>query len=650
MTQFVGAYEVEQLIGDGGMGTVYQGRDPRFDRDLAIKVLHPHFARDPEVVARFRSEAIIQAKLNHPNIATVFDFVADGNTLAMVMEFVDGPTLEQEIASHGPIPKERAVGIMTQVLSAVGFAHSKALVHRDLKPSNIMVQRLGGEEVVKVMDFGVAKILGSDKLRTATSAKIGTLAYMSPEHIRSPRSVDTRSDIYSLGIVLYEILTGKLPLDADSEYEVMHKIVQGTIDLGGIHGPLRDVVAIATHKEPSRRYQNCDQMKVAISSPVRPQGVAHSSSAPSFQTQELPGPRPSPQQTTSNSQKHQRVVVIGLAGALVLLTYLLFHSLGGPHSVKTGPARAIPTSLNQTATVDTSKSLGDVAATATISHQIAHVPTSATSPLRPAAENSERPVVKSARQPVTPASPVSKKERPRERQKMDDKAHIAAAERPTTIIESAPRKQIDQADAGPAVDSDTWVRKLSEIQALIYSKKFLDAETLAEGIINAPDAPLHTVSTARDLERRADQDLSEIASASPPSGDPRVYAVLAYGYVPSDGFVLKIVRVNFDQNVLKPGSQMTVDVRWVVISPEPNERITIKTTAGLRYSDSNNTYLATVGPNPFTLTGGGVVDTMIPVTVPQNAPAGKYTVDAIIDDGQGGAHDRASASVRLQRD
>jgi tetratricopeptide (TPR) repeat protein/tRNA A-37 threonylcarbamoyl transferase component Bud32 len=265
----LGSYEVLGVIGDGGMGTVYKARDPRFDRLVAIKVLHEQFQRDPAVVDRFKSEAIIQAKLSHPNIVAVYDFIATDAQLAMVLEFVNGLPLDQLIeCQRGPIEPRRALSIMSQVLSAMAYAHGQGLVHRDIKPSNIMVQDFGGEDVAKVMDFGIAKILGSEKLRTATSAKMGTLAYMSPEHVRSPRNVDARSDIYSLGATLYELLAGSAPYDADSEFELMQRIIQAppprlTTGLSLAPG-VEECVTRALAKEPEARYQDCQTFRTAI--------------------------------------------------------------------------------------------------------------------------------------------------------------------------------------------------------------------------------------------------------------------------------------------------------------------------------------------------------------------------------------------------
>ena len=264
----IGHYEVVGLLGEGGMGVVYRGRDPRFDRDVAIKVLHEQFRRDPGVVERFKSEAVIQAKLNHPHIVTVLDFVAVDRYLAIVMEHVDGQPLDGLLAeAGGALEAERAVRLIAPVLLAMGFAHRRGLVHRDLKPSNILVQRLDDVEFAKVTDFGIAKILGAEKLRTATGAKMGTLAYMSPEHVRSPKQVDARSDVYSLGVVLFEMLTGRVPFDAESEYDLMRQIVEqppGAEARALLPPSLAPAVERALEKDPSRRPQSCEELRAIL--------------------------------------------------------------------------------------------------------------------------------------------------------------------------------------------------------------------------------------------------------------------------------------------------------------------------------------------------------------------------------------------------
>jgi len=270
MLERIGQYEVLDILGDGGMGTVYRARDPRFDRLVAVKLLHGHFQRDSSVAERFKSEAVIQAKLNHPNIVAVYDFVIDANYLAIVLEYIDGQALSELIEGRGgPLQTERSVALLSQVLKAIGFAHDQGLVHRDIKPSNIMVLQLGDEEIAKVLDFGIAKILGSEKMRTVAGSALGTLAYMSPEQIKNPNQVTAAADIYSLGIALYETLTGVVPFDGETEYDMMVRIVDQVPTppsrvAAAVPAALDAVVLRALEKDPSRRFSSCSEFRRAL--------------------------------------------------------------------------------------------------------------------------------------------------------------------------------------------------------------------------------------------------------------------------------------------------------------------------------------------------------------------------------------------------
>ncbi|MCL4818300.1 MAG: protein kinase [Vicinamibacteria bacterium] len=264
----IGPYDAIRQIGEGGMGAVFLGRDGRSGRQVAIKVLHPQFRRDSHIVERFEAEARIQAALDHRNIVKVVDYVCEGDTAAMVLEYVTGESLE-DIALRSPrLPLARVGRLMDQVLAAMSYAHARGLVHRDLKPSNILVEPAPDGEQARVLDFGVAKILGSQKARTATGARMGTIAYMSPEHLRSPKDADARSDIYSIGVILYELLSGRVPFDSGSEYELMRRIIEEPADLAalpdGVPPGLRALVARALEKLPDRRFQSCDEMRAAL--------------------------------------------------------------------------------------------------------------------------------------------------------------------------------------------------------------------------------------------------------------------------------------------------------------------------------------------------------------------------------------------------
>lgn len=212
----VGHYRILAPIGEGGMGTVYRGEDTMLQRQVAIKVLRPELSKEKALVERFRTEAVALARLNHPNIAAVYGLIQERSQYYMVLEYVDGETLEAIVARRGALPWLQAVQIAKDTLGALDHAHRMGVVHRDLKPSNLMLTR-GGE--LKVMDFGIARMAGTSR-HTEYGRIVGTPLYMSPEQLRG-EEVDGRSDVYSLGVVLYELLTGREAFQADSDYALL---------------------------------------------------------------------------------------------------------------------------------------------------------------------------------------------------------------------------------------------------------------------------------------------------------------------------------------------------------------------------------------------------------------------------------------------
>jgi eukaryotic-like serine/threonine-protein kinase len=217
----VGSYKVVEKIGEGGMGAVFKGIDLMLEREVAIKMLRPELASQPQVVERFRSEAVTLAKLNHPNIATLFSFLRQGEDFFMVMEFVRGETLDNLIRRSGAMPCDRAIALFCQALEGIDHAHRMGIIHRDIKPANMMLTEGG---TLKVMDFGIARVLGTSRM-TRQGNIVGTIEYMSPEQVRG-QETDARSDIYSLGILLYEMLTGRVPFSSDSEYDLMQMQIE----------------------------------------------------------------------------------------------------------------------------------------------------------------------------------------------------------------------------------------------------------------------------------------------------------------------------------------------------------------------------------------------------------------------------------------
>jgi len=254
-------FEIIELLGKGGMGAVYKARQPSLDRLVAIKILPPEVGKDPSFAERFAREARALARLTHPNIVAVHDFGQSGDLFWFAMEYVEGVDLRQTIRA-GQILPEQALAIVPQICDALQYAHDEGIVHRDIKPENILVDKRGR---VKIADFGLSKLLGEDKLDvtlTGTHQVMGTLRYMAPEQMQGTHSVDHRADIYSLGVVFYELLTGELPI---GRFEPPSKKVQ--IDVR-----LDEVVLRALEQKPEQRYQHASEVKTDVEA-IRMRGV-----------------------------------------------------------------------------------------------------------------------------------------------------------------------------------------------------------------------------------------------------------------------------------------------------------------------------------------------------------------------------------------
>jgi len=250
-------YQVQARIGSGGMAEVYRGHDPVLNRTVAIKILLSQWARDTSFVDRFRREAQAAARLNHPNIVAVYDSGADGDTQWIVMEFIEGKTLH-EFLSDGRRPTVvQACEIAGSICGALASAHAQGVIHRDIKPANVMVTRDG---TVKLMDLGIARLVAGPETAPQTSAILGTASYMSPEQAQG-RPVDERTDLYSTGAVLYELLTGRPPHTGDSPvaiaYKQVNEIPPPPSEINSDVTPALDAVAMrALAKNPANRYQS----------------------------------------------------------------------------------------------------------------------------------------------------------------------------------------------------------------------------------------------------------------------------------------------------------------------------------------------------------------------------------------------------------
>ncbi len=261
-------YKIEKLIGEGGMGNVYLGVHAHIGRKVAIKALNPILAKNPEIRERFKNEASTLSQLHHPNIVTLFDYVETEQGIFLVMEYVEGKQLDTYIETvTGPIPEEKAIPLFAQILDGVSYAHNRNVIHRDIKPSNIIITTEGK---AKILDFGIAKIISeSDHKLTKTGTKLGTVLFMSPEQVKGIE-VDKRTDVYSLGITLFQTITGKNPFDEQqTEYEVYKKIVEEPLPEAkqfyvGVSNRMEQVLKKATAKDKEERFADCDEFKLAL--------------------------------------------------------------------------------------------------------------------------------------------------------------------------------------------------------------------------------------------------------------------------------------------------------------------------------------------------------------------------------------------------
>jgi beta-lactam-binding protein with PASTA domain/tRNA A-37 threonylcarbamoyl transferase component Bud32 len=261
---FSNRYRIEREIAHGGMAEVYLARDESLDRLVALKALFPEYAREPSFVERFRREAQAAANLNHPNIVAIYDWGQESGTYFIVMEYVEGRSLRDLIRSEGALDPGQAADITAEIASALAFAHRSGVVHRDVKPGNVLLTRAG---TVKVTDFGIARAGTSDGL-TQTGSVMGTATYFSPEQAQG-LAVDGRSDVYSVGVVLYELVCGVAPFIAESPVSVAYKHVREepippSQRTAGIPPALEQIIMTALAKDPELRYQSADDLRADL--------------------------------------------------------------------------------------------------------------------------------------------------------------------------------------------------------------------------------------------------------------------------------------------------------------------------------------------------------------------------------------------------
>ena len=355
-------YRLVRRIATGGMGSVYEGLDERLGRRVAVKVLKDEYADDPRSQERFTREARAAAMLNHPNIAQVFDSGRDADRSFIVMEYVDGPHLGQLLETQGRLPPRQSVEIAADVCSALGAAHAVGLVHRDVKPSNVLLAPSGG---VKVTDFGIAQAQGQAAL-TGTGMVLGTAHYLSPEQA-SGRGATPASDVYSVGVLLFQLLTGSVPFEGDSPVAVALSHITHQVPPVGDRAPdvpprVAAAVAHATAKDPGQRFANASlmeaELRFAIADPAsQPMPATPVAATPTRHLDVGPGPRRS-------VVKPAILAAVGLllVGLVALGIQVLGHDPADPTADRTsaGDRRESPRRSPSKVTRDKSTSTGPV--------------------------------------------------------------------------------------------------------------------------------------------------------------------------------------------------------------------------------------------------------------------------------------------------
>ena len=355
-TIFADRYEIVSEIAHGGMADVYLARDSKLDRPVALKVLSPELSRDPAFVERFRREAQAAAGLNHPNIVGIFDWGQEHGTSFIVMEYIDGRTLRDMIRHEGTIAPGQIADIGADIAAALSFAHQNGVVHRDVKPGNVLITTAGQ---VKVTDFGIARAGGANDGLTRTGSVMGTATYFSPEQAQGT-AVDGRSDVYSLGIVLYEMATGEPPFTADSPVSVAYlhvrePVVPPSRKVPSVPPELERVIMTCLAKSPNERYQSADDLRADLLRFRRGQAVQGTAitaavvSVPDATSTMVASPAAPVPVATAPPPKKKRGAVIGVVLALLALiaaaAILLVTQLGGDGSSASIP---VPPVVGQT--------------------------------------------------------------------------------------------------------------------------------------------------------------------------------------------------------------------------------------------------------------------------------------------------------------
>lgn len=487
----IGNYKIIERLGRGGMATVYKAHEKSLNRMVALKLLSPQLAENTEFIKRFEREAQAAASLNHPNIVQVYAISQEEGTHYFAMELIKGKSLSQIIHEEGPLPLERAVPIIKQVAEALKAAHRIGLVHRDIKPSNIMINQDG---MVKVTDFGIAYVSSAETKLTQEGSIIGTPEYLSPEQCES-KPVDGRSDIYSLGVTLYECLSGKTPYTADTPVSMLMKIMKGSFTpLNQVNPDVpnqaQQVVEKMMHNNIDQRYQNIEELMNALTSL---QALEASRKSPV--TEGIPTKFEAPATNEKSTAKAVfftlMIAVVVIGSALAVWYFSSQHKKNSSSPAGTATQQGIATS-EQRESQSQSKSTASTTETKAPKSQTGQLETPAATPLA----QSTDPKSKTGVQPEKPAGGGQAATQPSQTETKQQSATQAAAAKSPQPHTTPQAKSIQRVQKSEPAANSVLVTVLGDENQEDLISSFVQ-EILAEKsftVIDGPSVPQRKIS------------------------------------------------------------------------------------------------------------------------------------------------------------
>ena len=516
----IGDYQVIDILGAGGMGKVYKVRNVISDRVEAMKVLLPDLAAMPELADRFLREIKVLAMLEHPNIAQLRTAVRASNQLLMVMEFVDGETMDHRL-KQGPVPLAQALDYAAQALSALEFAHSHSVVHRDIKPANMMLTQSG---VVKLMDFGIAKATADHKL-TMTGTTMGSVYYMSPEQIQGAATLDGRADLYSMGITLYELVTGKRPFDGESQYSIMAAHLERApvppIALDPrLPQALNDAILMAVAKDPNARFQTAAAFRNAlggVASTIQASTAPVAPPAPPRPAAAAPVPVPAAPSASAppKSKRWLWMTVGGVAAAAAIVGAIEFGpwkqtKAAGPPAQTTIADVQAPQTPQPTPVPPEITPAQNAAPASAPTQSPATAPQQQIAAAKPPARTTSAPPVTTTSQPQPVQQPVQQAAVPPVSAPAQPQPQPQASAPPPAPVPAGPSKaEVQharehfaklQVRAGAIRDSLANLKQTMQSQGMTLNGKYTQPEGLMETYLRSADQALNQLDLAAAKE------------------------------------------------------------------------------------------------------------------------------------------------------